>query len=173
MLQSERLVENTPHVGATVARISKDSIVEVFSVMEGLELVATRVAALRLTSAQAQHLEQLLDSMDRLIAADDYDHWADLNTEFHMSVVRMTGMPMLQEMTERVLNQWDRIRRYYLKGGLVFRLAQAQHEHRLMLQAMRDHDFDRLALLVQEHNRGALAAYTEHLAALSEPPIAG
>ena len=49
MLHSERLVESAPHVGARVARISRDSIIEVFTVMEGLELVATRTAAERMT----------------------------------------------------------------------------------------------------------------------------
>lgn len=164
MLQSERLVENTPHVGATVARISKASIIEVFTVMEGLELVATRTAAQRLTSADLQHLEALLTAMDRAVEANAHHEWADLNTEFHTAIVRMTGMPMLQEMTGRVLNQWDRVRRYYLKDVLVFRLSQAQQEHRLIVQAMVNHDYEQLAQLVREHNQGALAAYTEYLA---------
>ncbi len=168
MLQSERLVENTPHVGATVARISKDSIIEVFTVMEGLELVATRTAAQRLTSANIQHLQDLVAAMDHAVETEAHDRWADLNTEFHTAIVRITGMTMLQEMTERVLHQWDRVRRYYLKGVLVFRLSQAQEEHRQIVQAMRERDYERLAQLVREHNQGALAAYTEYLANVRE-----
>ena len=49
LLQSEGLVANVPHVGATVSLISRESIAEVFSVMEGLEIVATRSAAERMT----------------------------------------------------------------------------------------------------------------------------
>lgn len=168
MLQSERLVENTPHVGATVARISKASVIEVFTVMEGLELVATRTAAQRLTPAHMRQLRDLIDAMDRAIAAGTFDDWADLNTEFHTVIVRLTGMPMLQEMTERVLNQWDRVRRYYLKGALIQRLSQAQEEHRAILVAMEQHEYDRLALLVREHNQGALKAYTAYLSSTSE-----
>ena len=164
MLQSERLVENTPHVGAIVASISKASIIEVFTVMEGLELVATRTAAQRLTPADVQHLNELLNKMDQAIESEAHNQWSDLNTQFHTAIVRITGMPMLQEMTERVLNQWDRVRRYYLKGVLMFRLSQAQHEHRLIVQAMLDRDYQQLAQLVHEHNQGALAAYTEYLA---------
>lgn len=173
MLQSERLVENIPHVGATVAKISKQSIIEVFTVMEGLELVATRTAAQRLTSAEMQRLDELLKAMDRTIEADDYNQWSDLNTEFHLAIVQITNMPMLQEMTTRVLNQWDRVRRYYLKDVLAFRLAHAQHEHRLILQAMADHDYERLGQLVREHNQGALSAYTEYLAHHAEPEADG
>jgi DNA-binding GntR family transcriptional regulator len=163
-LQSERLVENIPHVGATVARISKESIIELFTVMEGLELVATRTAVQRLTPALVQQLHEMLAAMDQAVEAAAYDGWADLNTEFHCAIVRVTGMPMLEEMTERVLNQWDRVRRYYIKDVLVFRLAQAQHEHKLIVQAMVDRDYARLEQLVREHNQGALAAYTHYLA---------
>jgi DNA-binding GntR family transcriptional regulator len=168
MLQSERLVENTPHVGATVAKISKASIIEVFTVMEGLELVATRTAAQRLTPANVQHLQSLLSAMDRAADANAHHEWSELNTTFHSAIVQMTGMPMLQEMTARVMNQWDRVRRYYLKDVLVFRLAQAQQEHHLIVQAMIDHEYEALARLVREHNQGALAAYTEYLANVPE-----
>ncbi|HEY0601601.1 MAG TPA: GntR family transcriptional regulator [Herpetosiphonaceae bacterium] len=169
MLQSERLVENIPHVGATVAKISKASIIEVFTVMEGLELVATRTAAQRLTSADRQRLDELLKAMDRAIESNAHNQWSDLNTEFHLAIVRITDMPMLQEMTERVLNQWDRVRRYYLKDVLVFRLVQAQNEHHLIVQAMAEHDYERLSQLVRAHNQGALTAYTEYLAHHVEP----
>src|SRR4028118_1570682 len=169
MLQSERLVENIPHVGATVAKISKASIIEVFTVMEGLELVATRTAAQRLTSADRQRLDERVEAMDRAVESDAHNQWSDLNTEFHLAIVRIADMPMLQEMTERVLNQWDRVRRYYLKDVLVFRLVHAQHEHRLIVQAMIDHDYEQLSQLVRQHNQGALAAYTEYLAHTIEP----
>ena len=39
LLQSEGLVLMVPHVGATVAPISHESVTEVFTVMEGLESV--------------------------------------------------------------------------------------------------------------------------------------
>jgi DNA-binding GntR family transcriptional regulator len=42
LLQSEGLVVNVPHVGATVAPIAPASVHEVFTIMEGLELVAAR-----------------------------------------------------------------------------------------------------------------------------------
>jgi DNA-binding GntR family transcriptional regulator len=51
LLQSEGLVVSVAHVGATVAPISKDSVLEVFLLLEGLEVVATRMAAERATPA--------------------------------------------------------------------------------------------------------------------------
>ena len=164
-LQSERLVETIPHVGARVARISHASIVEVFTVMEGLELVATRTAAQRMTPADFQQLRSLLEMMDKALEFGNHDQWGDLNTQFHRAIAGMTGMPMLQEMTDRALDQWDRVRRYYLKDVLAQRLSKAQEEHHLIVRAMHDHDYPLLEQLVRNHNQGALAAYTEYLAA--------
>ena len=45
MLQSEGLVTMVPHVGAAVASLSRESVVDVFSVLEGLQVVAGRIAA--------------------------------------------------------------------------------------------------------------------------------
>ena len=47
MLQSEGLVTMVPHVGAAVASLSRESVVDVFSVLEGLQVVAGRLAATR------------------------------------------------------------------------------------------------------------------------------
>ena len=165
LLQSERLVEMVPHVGARVARIAPTSIVEVFTVMEGLELVAVRTAAASMSPSDAQKLQSLLELMDRALEAGKHDDWADLNTDFHHTIAGITGMPMLQEMTERALNQWDRVRRYYLKGALGQRLVQAQTEHHLIVQAMRDQDYPALERLIRDHTQGALAAYMEYLSA--------
>jgi len=163
LLQSEGLVANVPHVGATVSLISRESIAEVFSIMEGLEIVATRSAAERMTSADADALQEITKAMDGALAAGRNEEWADLNSRFHSAINRLSAMPLLQEMMERVLARWDRVRRYYLKGVLVDRLERAQEEHRAMLEAMRTRDLPGLERLVKQHNQGALQAYAEFL----------
>ena len=163
LLQSEGLVDNVPHVGATVSLISRESIAEVFSIMEGLEIVATRSAAERMTAEDAVALDEITAAMDAALAAGRNEEWADLNSRFHSTISRLSAMPLLQEMTERVLARWDRVRRYYLKGVLVDRLERAQEEHRTMLRSMKDRDFASLEQVVKMHNQGALHAYAEFL----------
>jgi DNA-binding GntR family transcriptional regulator len=77
-------------------------------------------------------------------------------------------MPMLHEMTERVLSHWDRLRRYYFDGVLSHRIEQAQDEHRSLLAAMRARDLPALEQIVKQHNRGALLAYAEYLKGRSD-----
>jgi DNA-binding GntR family transcriptional regulator len=164
LLQSEGLVITIPHTGATVAPIERDALIEIFTLMEGLELVATRIAATRLTPNSLNSLTALVAQMDAALQANDPEHWAELNTQFHRSIAQITGMPILQEMTERVLDHWDRVRRYFFKSVLLHRIAQAQQEHHAIVDAMQARDFARLEHLVKIHNQGALAAYMEHIA---------
>jgi DNA-binding GntR family transcriptional regulator len=151
------------HVGATVAPISRDSVLEVFTLLEGLEIAATRAAAERATPADLDQITSLVQKMDDAVSADRPQRWADLNTEFHLAISRAAGMPILLDMTQRALDLWDRVRRYYFKGVLARRAKAAQAEHRQILEQLRSRDLDGLEKTVRQHNRNALAAYTSYL----------
>jgi DNA-binding GntR family transcriptional regulator len=169
VLQSEGLVQNVPHVGATVAPLSRDSIVELFTIMEGLEAVATRAAAQNATPRDVAALAEVAAAMDKALDAKQYEEWAELNTEFHLSFSRVAVMPLLEQMMARVLDRWDRVRRHYFNGVLLPRMAQAQSEHHELVDAMRRRDLDALERMVRRHNQGALGAYSSHL---QEHPVA-
>lgn len=162
-LQSEGLVENRPHVGAAVARISGSSVAEIFTLLEGLETVAARVAARRMPPGEVDDLAGLLAEMDAAVEEGEYELWGELNTRLHVSIARNTGMPVVQEMTERVFDLWHRVQRCYLKEVLVQRVLQSQQEHHAILRALRDRNEEELERLVKVHNRNAMEAYTNHL----------
>jgi DNA-binding GntR family transcriptional regulator len=163
MLQSEALVVMVPHVGATVAPISRSSILDVFSVLEGLETVATRLVAERATPADIEALAAIVQQMDDALAEGQHEEWADLNTRFHRQIAAIPGLPTLEEMTGRVLTAWDRVRRYYFRGVLVHRVDQAQTEHHQMLLAIKARDVGTLEPLVRRHNQGALTSYLTYV----------
>ena len=76
------------HVGATVAPISRESVAEVFTVLEGLEVVATRTGgrAGRLPATLDASRRRLLRAMDAALDADAPQRWAELNTRFHLAI---------------------------------------------------------------------------------------
>lgn len=163
LLQSDGLVVSVAHVGATVAPISHASVVEVFTVMEGLEMVATRAAAQRAGAADIAALLELVAAMDNALEAGAPQHWAELNTRFHLAISRIADMPILQEMMQRAFDYWDRVRRYYFSDVLVHRTRLAQLEHHALLDQISAGDLPRLESTIRQHNQGALAAYTSHL----------
>jgi len=163
LLLSEGLVVNVPHVGATVAPISRESILEVFTVMEGLEIVSSRVATERASDAEIEGLATIVGEMDKALGSGDHEAWAELNKKFHLTISGLTRLPMLQEMMERVFDRWERVRRFYFSGVLVHRAEQAQAEHHQLIDTMKSRDTAKLEGQVRHHNQGGLASYTSYL----------
>ena len=163
LLQSEGLVVSVPHVGATVAPISQASAREIFTILEGLEVVSTRTAAQRAAAEDIDGLARLVGAMDRAIEGDRPAHWADLNTEFHLAIGRIAAMPMLEDMLRRALENWDRLRRHYFRGVLARRIQHAQAEHHEILAQITQRDLVALERTVRGHNQSALASYEAYL----------
>lgn len=163
LLQSEGLVEMTPHVGAIVAPIAPSAITEIFTLLEGLEVVATRTAAQRISGADLAELSAINQEMDEVLERQAFERWPDLNSKFHRTISSFTGMQLLQEMTHRIFDRWDRVRRYYFSDVLLHRLEVAQHEHRAILEAMRARNYAELERLIKLHNQGALISYTAYI----------
>lgn len=154
---------SAPHVGATVASISQDEVHEVFAIMEGLETVAVREAAARLTDQQGEYLRMTVSDMDGAVERREYEQWAEMNGRLHRSIGEVAAMPLLREMTDRALSRWERLRRHYFQGVLVPRVEQAQREHRDLLSALVARNPDEAERVVRAHNRNAQAAYTDFL----------
>jgi DNA-binding GntR family transcriptional regulator len=159
-LESEGLVEITPHSGAVVAAISRTEIGEIFLLLEALEGPAFREAA-RLAQPQDRDvLRALVDEMEDALAAADLEAWAAANDRFHRAVAALSGMRLLPELTGRVLDQWARLRRSFAPV-LAARVSQAQADHRQMLDLLEKGDGDQLSTLAADHNRRARLAYEQ------------
>ena len=172
LLESEGLLTSVAHVGATVAPISRASVLEVFTLLEGLEVVSTRTAAARIDAAALDRLAAIVDGMDQALASGRVQRWALLNTRFHLAISAETEMPLLHQMLQRTFDHWDRIRRFYFRGVLIHRARVAQADHHAMLTAMRVRDLAALELVCRRHNQAALAAYTSYLDASESAPHA-
>ena len=162
-LQVEGLVDITPHAGAVVSPISLDSIHELFMILEELEVLAGKVVAKRAASEDLKGLEDMLAGMEEAITEGDVERWSELNTEFHKEISRLSSMPFLQQITEKALEKWDRMRRYFLTEVLHKRTTQAQEEHRQIYVALKEGDVETVKQSIRTHNRNALEAYLAYL----------
>ncbi len=164
LLNSENLVEHRPHIGAVVAPITRSSVVEIFTAKEGLEAVTARVAVQKLTADKMAEIETILGKMDATLRDERYEDWGDLNATFHEAFAAATDMPMLIEMNQRVLDRWNRVRRYFFKEIVVHRLFHSQEEHHEIVQSARQRNAEATEQLVKVHNQGALRDYLDRLA---------
>jgi DNA-binding GntR family transcriptional regulator len=163
LLESEGLIVSVAHVGTTVAPVSRQLVVEIFALLEGLETVSGRAAAAAMDVADLHELDDLAGGMERALSARKPEAWAALNSRFHLAISRRAGMPMVHQMLQRSLDHWDRMRRHFFHGIFTQRARQAQREHRRMIEQLRRHDAEGIEQTMRAHNRQAMAAYTAWL----------
>jgi len=159
-LESEGLVEITPHSGAIVAPVSQAEIGDIFLLLEALEAPAFRAAARRVTAEDLAILQSMVDEMGIAAESGDVEAWGNTNELFHRTVASLSGMRLLTEMTGRALDQWARLRRSFAPV-LAGRMAQAQDDHRRMMSLLLQGDGESLAELAAAHNRRARIAYED------------
>jgi DNA-binding GntR family transcriptional regulator len=160
-LQAEGFVIIEPHVGPRVAPIEIDVIWEIFQLLEALEIISCRAACQHMSAADLLGMEQMLHTMDALL--DDPEQWSQENQHFHYALCEWGHTRLVKNLMTNVLDQWNRLRHYYLKDVLEKRLDLSQRDHWDLLSALRDRDSKRTEQIVQRHNQRALADYLAYL----------
>jgi DNA-binding GntR family transcriptional regulator len=160
-LQSDGYVTIEPYVGARVAPIESESVIEVFSLLEAMEVASSRAACAHMIEKDFNDLESILKKMDSLVG--DPESWSQENRHFHQLICDRACTHLVGALMSKVLDHWDRLHRYFLKDVFAKRLRKAQKEHWKILHTLRARDTDTLEKIVREHNQSSLAAYTQHL----------
>ena len=80
-LHADGYIVFEPFVGARVAEIAAESIVEVFTLLEAMEVTSSRLACGRLAPEELAELETIVAHMDTLIS--DAEAWSRENRHFH------------------------------------------------------------------------------------------
>lgn len=165
-LKADGYVEIQPYVGARVAEVRLDSIVEIFDLLEALEVISGRAACQNFTDADFVEMEALLHDMDD--EGCDIDSFAEKNVRLHRFICDRAGTRLTGPLIGKVLDHWDRLRRLYLKDVFLRRREASQREHWRMFQALRSRDPDQVETVVRAHNRAARAAYVAYVTRLRE-----
>jgi DNA-binding GntR family transcriptional regulator len=142
-LESEGLVTNDPHRGATVAASRNGMVKDNSEIRAALEPLGARLAARAITEEQLALLRRLNDEM---IALDEGDErYGALNREFHFTIYESAASPMLLSMM-RLL--WQAMR----NGPVVTRThAESAGEHAELIAALEARDAERAAEITQRH----------------------
>lgn len=153
---ADGLVTLSPRRGATVSVPDPSSVADLFAVRSTLEPLAARLAAERVTPADVARLRALLDEAARATDAGDLARVAQLNTDLHLAVVRLSGNRWLTSVVAPL----------YLHVQWVFRLGaevRAPHswrEHIRLVDAIGAGDPDRAEEAARSHVEAAARAAT-------------
>lgn len=160
-LQSDGYVVIEPYIGTKVAPIEAESILEVFSLLETMEVVSSKAACRHMTNEDLRFLESMVVKMDGLVS--DPEAWSQENRHFHQFICERSGTRLIGSLMSKVLDHWDRLHRYFLKDVFARRLSQAQRQHRQILDALRAKDTRKVEFLIRQHNQDSLGAYERYL----------
>jgi DNA-binding GntR family transcriptional regulator len=158
-LQSEGLVEITPHSGAWVSELFPAAVTELFTLAAALESIVMRVLAPKINAEGLELLLQIVAGLDEALSSAGGKSWALLDIEFHCALADLSGMPLLAEFVIRTQESWYRLYNCYFSQAGPQRIEGAQGEHKLMLTLLAEHNGPALEALAVEHHRLMLRAY--------------
>ena len=90
-LDADGYVVIEPYLGAKVAPIESESVIEVFSLLETMEVVSGRAACQHMSDSEFDVLEAILLKMDSLLSEPEL--WSMENRHFHSFVCDKSGDP--------------------------------------------------------------------------------
>jgi DNA-binding GntR family transcriptional regulator len=142
----EGYVEKYPNQGYVVKSFSLKDYQDIFQYRRLLELAAIEIVCKRATDRE---LEDFQDEVIRDEQAFTYSmQSADLNTEFHMKIVRLTKNPFLMHSLENAINHTRRIL-LHDRHSFDYEFFKVPHEE--IARAIRSRNVPEAQELLQKH----------------------
>lgn len=147
-LESEGIVQVTPHVGAVVSEINEKEFLEIYIIRIELEVLATRLAVPHIGEKALNKLNSLIQKAEIAIDEGKHEKLGTLNKDFHLSIYQAGPYSYLYRM---ILGLWEK----FEFSNSVFayvpdRAVPSWYEHRQIVEAIKNKDADLAAELVRE-----------------------
>lgn len=128
-LAGENLVVGETQRGFSVAETSVENLEEVMMLRRLIEPYALGMAMQRGTVEWEEKLVGVFHRLNRLEDQESkaLEDWEAAHREFHLTLLRACGMPMVLEFCERLYDLADRYRRLYLKKHPPQRNVKREH----------------------------------------------
>mgnify|MGYP005841818391 CR=1 FL=1 len=148
-LISVGLVESIPYRGSVVRKLSVDEIIEIYYIRAALSGVCARLAVGKITPEQKERLAGLCGEMEALRDSDDHTGLLEKNFIFHDIIFKASGAPRIESLAMQFYQQSEQYRALGLE--IPGRITQVCEEHRMILRAIEDGDFDKADYHSREH----------------------
>ena len=148
-LEQEGLARTLPRRGALVADITRTDLEDVLEVRMALEVLAVQKACSTITPDQLEKLAQAAEGFEQSLAQEDLTAAAQADELFHEIICDATGNRRLMQLLYTLRSQIYRYRLENLKNPRSH--AELVREHRMILQALQDHDESQAKKAVRMH----------------------
>ena len=160
-LAAEGLVELRLNRGAVVAALRREELAELFEAVSGIERCAAELAAIRMTTADAERLEALQDRIEGHHDRGELRDYFEVNQQIHSAIVGFARNSVLKASHDALLARAERARFFALSAH--GRWDESVREHRQILAALKARDAERAGQLLGHHVRRTGEAVVETL----------
>lgn len=98
LLVASGLAEREPYRGVRVVELTRDEMLDAYSLRILLEPSAARLASEAATQPQVKELKRLLVGTLKLVRLEDMSRLRELSRQFHAAVFAMSGSPLLARL---------------------------------------------------------------------------
>jgi DNA-binding GntR family transcriptional regulator len=160
LLASEGLVRNDAFRGARVAELSAEEYEELYLMRIGLEDLAARLGAERITDEAIDEMAGLLSQMGSAAQEGDIDLFYTLDRRFHLLHYSASGR---QSLVDRIMHLRLSSERYARAAYALPRVSMREtlKTHRELLAAVRARDGDRCAAVLNDDLTRTLDTFRE------------
>lgn len=159
-LATEGFLERLPHRGFRVPKGSIEELVQLYPVVQALELLAGELAFPRITKEDLEQLAEANRGFARAVEANDVAAAVDLNDRFHYMLAELSGNPVLNRLLDDLRSQVHRLEvldfsAVLLKSGDGAEAAVSRdiwvRQHASLIDALRRGAHDRALAILREN----------------------
>jgi len=165
-LELENFVVMIPRKGAYVAGVSSKDVADVFEIRSALEGLAAGLAAERITEDELEQMERVLFFRASEIEMD-LEQFVKSDTDFHALVYKASRNERLIQILANLREQIQRFRATSL--AVPGRHKLAIEEHRMIVEALRNHNSEEAQSLAMAHIVAAENVMFEWLSLKNDP----
>lgn len=143
------LAAQLPRRGVFVRQPGPVELMQMFETMAEVEAVCGRLAALRISDAALQDLEQANQRCQKAVEQNDADEYYRENERFHHIIYAQSGNAFLESEVLRLHKRLKPYRRIQLR--LRGRMAQSMAEHIAVVNALTSGDSEAAAQALRAH----------------------
>jgi DNA-binding GntR family transcriptional regulator len=148
-LKQEGLIDFSSYKGASVARVSIENLVDIYTVRIALESHASFLSTQNANDKLIEELSGKMEKMGKAFRENDFEQLVKSHNEFHLTIYRAAETPLLYELILRYVSLCNVYQRMSLKIG---RGAKDPiNEHFDIIHIMQYREADAVAALMRSH----------------------
>jgi DNA-binding GntR family transcriptional regulator len=148
-LERDGLVEYILRKGIIVKTLSKEDIIEIYTIRKSLECLAMEYVLRNITDKDVKRIQGILVKADEAEEKHLVKEVFNASREFHTQLIKLSGMSRLKSMIDLLDEYIQRFTVINLSDDV--RRNQAREEHELILKAIASRKLNDVIAIVSEH----------------------